>query len=646
MAQILWLVPALPLLAFPLIVLFGKKMPGKGSYLAILAVLVSFGISLVAFILKILAKMPPVDISIPWAVVGQAKLNLGILYDPLTAIMLLVVTIVSLMVHIYSIGYMHDDRRFHWYFAVLALFTAAMLSLVLANNLLQFLISWELMGMCSYLLIGFWYDKPEAMYASKKAFITTRVGDIGLLLGAIMLFWGAKSLHFETIFKFAEEGGLSVSFITAACILLFIGAMGKSAQFPLHVWLPDAMAGPTPASALIHAATMVAAGVYLVARCYPLFELAPTALLVVASIGTITALIAATIAVAQSDIKKVLAYSTISQLGYMMAALGVGGYVAGVFHLVTHAFFKSLLFLGSGSVIHALHTQDMYEMGGLSKKMKITTFTFVLASLAIAGIPPLSGFWSKDEILAHAYHGGYYFAYFVLLFTAFLTAFYMFRLCFLTFFGESRNEHAHPHESPPVMAYPLIVLCLFAVFLGFVNAPFFSSAFTKFVAPHEHILKPDYALIAFSVIAALTGIYLASQLYLRKSVSEQVMIEWLGGTYETLKKGYFIDDFYTRFLVEPFKRFGELIGWFDRTVVDGLVNGIGYLAVRSSDGFADFDKRVVDGIVDYIAERTGKVGDLLRTLQTGHLQKSAVVLVLGSVFVAVVLTITFVVRGI
>ncbi len=399
-----WALPLLPLAAFVVIIATGRKLPRMAAPgLGIAAMGAVFAASL-AYLFAMMGGAEPFSASVPWLQVGDAVIELGVQVDPLTSVMLVVVSLVSLLVQIYSIGYMSDDDRFRWYFGAISLFTAAMLGVVLANGWLLMYMCWEVMGLSSYLLIGFWFEEPIAAKAASKAFLVTRIGDVGFGLALVVMWTQAQSFQFEEVFHLVETGSWFGPTLVAAALLLFLGAMGKSAQFPLHVWLPDAMAGPTPGSALIHAATMVAAGVYLVARSFPLFEANPETLQVVLVIGTITAVLAAMIAVAMNDIKKVLAYSTISQLGYMMIALGLGSWVAAIFHLMTHAFFKALLFLGAGSVIHATHTQDLHEMGGLAKKMPWTAATWVLGALSLAGIPPLAGFWSKDEILLVAYH--------------------------------------------------------------------------------------------------------------------------------------------------------------------------------------------------------------------------------------------------
>ena len=445
-----FLIPALPLVAFLLIAVLASRPEDErvAPGIIITALLGSLALS-VAALLRI-ASDGPFQLTISWLSVGALSFDLGITVDYLAAIMLIVVCTVSLLVQIYSIGYMKDERGYGRYFAYMSLFSGSMLGLVISNNLAQTYIFWELVGICSYLLIGFWYRKPAAAAAAKKAFVVTRFGDLGFLAGILVISaLPGSSFNFSTLAGYVSGHHIAAGTLTLISLLIFSGAVGKSAQFPLHIWLPDAMEGPTPVSALIHAATMVAAGVYLVARCYFLFT--PTSLLVVAIIGAITLFFAATMGVAENDIKRVLAYSTISQLGYMMLALGVGGYVAGVFHLITHAFFKALLFLAAGSVIHAVHTNDMWQMGGLYKRMRITALTCLAGSLALAGVFPFSGFWSKDEILVAAWSSrlpGHMVFFAVAVVAAFLTAFYVFRLWFLTFGGAPRSAAAEQRTNP------------------------------------------------------------------------------------------------------------------------------------------------------------------------------------------------------
>ena len=462
------IIPFLPLLSFFINIAVGKRLPRKGDWLCLGTIAIALAMSIGIFYEVFRAYDPNFryHVVIPWITIGdRALFNTGILIDNVTAVMLLVVTVVSTLVHLFSIGYMHGDPRYSRFFAYLSIFSFSMLGLVLSESFLFIYIFWELVGLSSYLLIGFWFEKKSASDAGKKAFIVNRVGDFGFLIGILIIYATCGVLGYDQVFLAIGEGKLSGTLLTLAGIGVFCGAIGKSAQFPLHVWLPDAMEGPTPVSALIHAATMVAAGVYLVGRVYPMFT--PDAFLFIAFFGLMTLFITATIAVAQNDIKKVLAYSTCSQLGYMIMGLGVGGYTAGLAHLTTHAAFKACLFLGSGSVIHAVHSQDIREMGGLRKKMPITFVTFVIATLAIAGVPGFSGFYSKDMILGAALEFGMksasplHMIFFIgALFTAGLTAFYMFRLVILTFFGAPKDQHKfdHAHESPPNMWVPLVIL--------------------------------------------------------------------------------------------------------------------------------------------------------------------------------------------
>ncbi|OYV99196.1 MAG: NADH-quinone oxidoreductase subunit L [Deltaproteobacteria bacterium 37-65-8] len=479
MIRYAYIIPLLPLASFFINIAVGKRLPRKGDWLSLATILACLAMSVGIFLEVFRAYDPNFKYHVvtPWLTVGDRfTLNVGILVDNITAVMLLVVTGVSTLVHLFSIGYMHGDPRYNRFFAYLSIFSFSMLGLVLSESFFFIYVFWELVGLSSYLLIGFWFEKKSAADACKKAFIANRVGDFGFLIGTLIIFVTCGVLGYDQVFQAIGEGKLSGTLLTIAGIGIFCGAIGKSAQFPLHVWLPDAMEGPTPVSALIHAATMVAAGVYLVGRVYPMFT--PDAFLFIAYIGFITLFIAATIALTQNDIKKVLAYSTCSQLGYMIMGLGVGGYTAGLAHLTTHAAFKACLFLGSGSVIHAVHSQDLREMGGLRKKMPITFVTFLIATLAIAGVPGFSGFFSKDMILAAALEFGmknphHYILFFGALFTAGMTAFYMFRLVILTFFGAPKDHHKydHAHESPPNMCVPLVVLAIFSFSFWF-KSPF------------------------------------------------------------------------------------------------------------------------------------------------------------------------------
>jgi NADH-quinone oxidoreductase subunit L len=511
----------------------------------------------------------PMHAGVVWVQIGSFTVNAGYIQDPLSSTMLVVVSTVSFLVQLYSVGYMRGDDGFARYFTYMGLFVAAMLGLVIADNLLLIYICWELVGICSYLLIGFWYRNRAPANAAKKAFIVTRFGDLGLLLG-IVLIWNSTGT-FDIQALATRVGTLQTGFLTTVALLVFFGAMGKSAQFPLHVWLPDAMEGPTPVSALIHAATMVAAGVFLVARLFFLFQASPVALGVVASIGTLTALMAATIALVQNDIKRVLAYSTISQLGYMMLGLGVGGVTVGIFHLGTHAFFKALLFLCAGSVIHAAHTQDMREMGGLHDRMKVTSWTTIIGALALAGIAPLSGFWSKDEILASAFRSGNILLLVVGVAVAGLTAFYMFRLWYMTFSGSARSEGAaHAHESPFVMALPLVVLASLAVVAGAVNLPG-SNMLTGFLtpgAPHEPFLL---GLAAVSLGVALLGVMTAVALY-RGSPAADPITRLPRVLYNFLAHKWYIDDFFEGVVARLSVAWAGVIAWIDRRIVNGFVD--------------------------------------------------------------------------
>lgn len=557
-----------------------------------------------------------------WLPVGQLRVPVGLQVDALSAVMVLIVTGVGFLIHLYSVGYMHDDPGYARYFAYLNLFTLSMLVLVMADNLPLLFVGWEGVGLCSYLLIGFWYQVDENASAGKKAFVVNRVGDAGFLLGLFVLFWnlgeGARGLTFSELAAHASQ--LSPSVVGWATLLLFIGATGKSAQIPLYVWLPDAMAGPTPVSALIHAATMVTAGVYMIARLHFLFVLAPTTLVVVATIGALTALFAATIGLVQTDIKRVLAYSTVSQLGYMFLAVGVGAFSAGIFHLMTHAFFKALLFLGSGSVIHGMGgEQDVRKMGGLSRYQPITYATFLVGTLAIAGVPGLAGFFSKDMILAAAFAKSP--ALWALgLITAGLTAFYMFRLLFLVFLGECRADakiRHHIHESPPTMTVPLVILAGLSVIGGYVGLPeiwAWGDRFGAFLAPslfaaphagHHAEVWLEYTLMGASVGAAAAGIAVAYWFY-RVSPKVPESLAWrFSGVYRLLLGKYYVDELYDALFVRPTVRTAHWL-WkkFDLAVVDGVVNGS--------------------------AEAVGEAGRWLRRWQTGNVQHYALSLLVGA----------------
>lgn len=606
MIQYAWLVPLFPALAFPVIVFVTRRLKTLSALVGIGAIAASFALSL-GILWETLTfgvtMEKPVEYALSWLALPGAKewalkIEAGVLVDPLSAVMLLVVTLVALLVEIYSVGYMHGDPGFSVFFGYLSLFSASMLGLVLANNFFMMFFFWELVGLCSYLLIGFYFHKPEAARASLKAFVVNRVADFGFMLGFFYLFLMFKTFNFRELAE-ALPHAPHMGLLAVAATLIFAGPIGKSAQFPLHVWLPDAMEGPTPVSALIHAATMVAAGVYLLARAFVLFASIPEVSLLVAYVGGFTALFAATIALAQRDIKRILAYSTMSQLGYMIMAMGVGSMTAGMFHLTTHAIFKALLFLGAGSVIHALHEQDIFRMGGLAKDMKITTGTFVLGALALAGIPPLAGFWSKDEILLAAYSNGYTGLYILGTVVAFLTSFYMFRLIFVAFFGR-RRAGLHGHESPKCMTVPLIILGGLTVVAGFIGAPFVPHGFSSWVYFGEpHHLEPNYFVMATSTLVAILGIYLAWLIYGKEVISPEDLAQRWRSIYTVLYNKYYVDEAYL---------------WFFRRVVLGL-----------AEAFHWHDRHVVDGIFDGVGDTVRWSGHRLRYLQTGSLPVYALV---------------------
>ncbi len=558
-----WLAVAVPLALGVLIWLAGRRAVGVAQWVALLAPITAAAVGIAG-----LEGIQPQ--SAAWLTQGGSSLNVGIAVDGLSAIMLLVVGVVASMVVIFSVGYMAHDPSRSRYFALLALFTASMSLLVMSTSLVTLFIGWELVGACSYLLIGFWYRKPSASSAAMKAFLTTRVGDVGMLLGLAVLWQATGSLDIATVTGGAA--GLTAGTATAAALLLFMGAAGKSAQFPLHIWLPDAMEGPTPVSALIHAATMVAAGVFLVARMWPLFEVSEVARVTILWVGAFTAVFAATVACVQSDIKKVLAYSTISQLGFMFAALGAGAWGAALFHLTTHAAFKALLFLGSGSVIHGTETQDIRQMGGLLRRMPITTATWVVGAAALAGIPPLAGFFSKDAVLASVLHAAPLAGY-ALLGASALTAFYAFRVTWVAFFGDSRAE-TPAHESPLTMTAPLVVLAILALVLGFLGNQIMS------VLGHEPEAL-EAIVAAASVVMALIGISVAAVLYGRGLDRSEALRTRYAAVHALAFGGWGVDSLVSRTIVKP-------VAWFaawvhrriDRQVIDGFVEGLGPVTQR------------------------------------------------------------------
>jgi NADH-quinone oxidoreductase subunit L len=585
--QMVWLIFLLPLFSFIIISLFLRpflnSQPKTAGYITIAALLGSLGLSVWA-LAEVMATGQPLPVpDVTWAVVDGLTIHLGLIMDSLTAVMLIVVTVVSLMVQIYSQGYMKGDAGYPRYYAFMSLFTASMLGLVLADNLLFVYVFWEMVGLCSYLLIGFWFHRPAAANAAKKAFIVTRLGDFGFLAAILLIFFNTGTLDIGELHGLAATGALAGTTLTWAAIGIFSGAVGKSAQFPLHTWLPDAMEGPTPVSALIHAATMVAAGVFLVARTFPLFSHSTEAVTTVAVVGGFTAIFAATMGLVMNDIKRVLAYSTISQLGYMMLGLGVGGIAIGIFHLFNHAFFKALLFLGAGSVNHATGTFDMRKMGGLRKIMPWTYATFLIASLSIAGIWPLAGFWSKDEILASALENQP--VLFVLaMITVFMTAFYMFRVVFMTFGGKYRGggeeAHGQPHESPPVMVMPMVVLAILAVVSGLWNV---TGDFGAFMGHgHTHSFSEGFfgilthSLPWISLILAGLGILLAYAIYSAKWLSAENISRMFQPLYKLFLHKYWLDELYEKVFVGGvlLKGFFAGLQGFDVHGVDGAVNGV------------------------------------------------------------------------
>jgi len=603
--EIVKFTPLFPLIGFLINGLFNKKIPEKSSgIIASASIFISFVLTCWAFFL--LLGLPEHDRTIEttwfeWIVSGSFVTSISYLFDPLSAVMMLVVTGVGFLIHVFSIGYMHGDGGANRYFAYLNLFIFAMLNLVMANNLLLLYLGWEGVGLCSYLLIGFWFHKKSASDAGKKAFIVNRIGDFGFAIGLMLLFWtlsaaGHPTINILEINHLAPEILAGTTVVTVITLLLFLGATGKSAQLPLYVWLPDAMEGPTPVSALIHAATMVTAGVYMVCRLSALYVLAPASMMVVAIVGAATALFAATIGLVQNDIKRVLAYSTISQLGYMFLACGVGAFAAGIFHLMTHAFFKALLFLGAGSVMHALSGElDMRNMGGLKKYLPATFATMFIATLAISGVPLFSGFFSKDEILFKAFSSpqGSVILWTIGLLAAILTAFYMFRLLFMTFYGKSRMtpeaEH-HVHESPRVMTIPLLILAILALIGGYIGLPkalgggawfeeFLNPVFASAQKSHletTHVSHSiEYLLMFASIMAAAVGISLAYKFYISDPERPRRLAEKFSGLYQVVLNKYYVDEFYDFIIVRPLVRFSMICWQFaDVKIIDGLANGL------------------------------------------------------------------------
>jgi NADH-quinone oxidoreductase subunit L len=646
--QLVWLIILLPLFSFIINGLIIRPLVKPEYRVAGYITIGAIGASAILSVWTLFSVMSetPHELAVPditWVVIENGvTIHLGLIVDSLTAVMLIVVTVVSLMVQIYSQGYMHGDTGYHRYFCFMSLFTFSMLGLVLADNLLFMFVFWEMVGLCSYLLIGFWYHRKSAADAAKKAFIVTRIGDFGFLAGILILFFNTGTFDIAELHGLAVAGVLGGTALTWAAIGIFGGAIGKSAQFPLHVWLPDAMEGPTPVSALIHAATMVAAGVFLVARMFPLFTYSIDAVTVVAIIGGFTAIFAATMGLVMNDIKRVLAYSTVSQLGYMILGLGAigvamaeegnvglevakAGVAIGIFHLFTHAFFKSLLFMGAGSVNHSTGTFDMRLMGGLRKTMPWTYATFLIGSLSLAGIWPLSGFWSKDEILLSAQDGGPTVLFWFAMITVFLTAFYMFRAIFMTFHGEYRGgatddgvDHSHTHESPLVMVAPMVFLAILAVIAGWWNV---AGGYGSFMGHEAHDVAHSFfeglftpfthTLPVIALVVALFGIFMAYVIYIRRWLTAESVGRVFGPLYTLVFRKYFFDELYENVIVKL-------------ALIKGLFNG-----------FQLFDSRGVDGTVNGVADGVVSGGRAIRHAQTGQLQLYGLFIGIGVVILSV-----------
>src|SRR5215203_3466999 len=620
-------IPGFPALVFLILALFGRYLRENAQFIAIIGLVFSlvFSSFSLAAVAGVTGEAGPIDFALNWIDLGEGgSFQMGVYIDGLAAVMLVVVCFVSLMIQLYSGEFMRDDPRFAWYYAVLNLFTASMLGLVLAPNFIELYVFWELVGLCSYLLIGHWFERPAAAKAAQKAFIVTRIGDAALFVGIVMFWRATGTSSYEGISEAAQAGFIGGSFFATAVVLVFAGAIGKSAQFPLHVWLPDAMEGPTPVSALIHAATMVAAGVYLVARTYDIFVQSPTAMLVVAYIGGFTALMAATMALVKKDIKRVIAYSTVSQLGYMMLGLGLGNYTAGIFHLYNHAFFKALLFLCAGSIIYAMDSYNLFEMGGLRRRMPITFWTMLIAGLSLSGIFPFAGFWSKDAIVASTYEEHYYLLFGMALLTVFLTAFYVFRAIFLAFTGEPRTEPAREaEESPGIMTGPMMLLAFFAVVSGWVGIPEgfglpVRDYFSEFVHPSEFAAATlgheahafSFVLGGISVVVGLLGIGLAYTLYVARPELAGELASRFSWLHKFLDEGWYFDALYGATFVRFAMWLGRATREFDRKVISGLVGGVG--------------------------RGTLETGGLLQRLQSGGVQNYALFILLSVLIIGVI----------
>jgi len=648
LAQWAWLIVVVPFAAMLAIIFFGKRMPREGGEIAVGAMGFVFVYAAVLLILNITQGVV-YEHSIQVAQIGSVTVEWGWVVDGLSTMMYFVVGTLSFLVFTYALGYMKGDVRVTWFFAAFTFFAGSMLVLVSAPNLIQLIVGWEGVGIASYLLIGHYWEQKENSSAGMKAFYTNKVADIGLIIGAIILGTAVGSFRYSSILDAATANAAVLRPVAVlGGVLLFIGAMGKSAQFPFHVWLPDAMAGPTPVSSLMHAATMVTAGVYLIARMYPLYAgMAADMRVLIVVIGTITLLIAGLLAIVQDDLKRVLAYSTVSQLGYMVAALGAGGYTAGLFHLWTHAFFKGLLFLTAGSVIHAVHSNNMSDMGGLRKKMPVTFWSFTSATLALVAIIPFAGFFSKDEILATLGQNGYRAAMWVGILGAFITAFYMGRAMFLTFFGTYKGD-AHVHESPAVMAVPMAILGVAALVAGWVNIPGIYEGFHEWVGVRA-ITFPSFAPEAFDVPVMLTGLGFAlagliiAYFFYYADADTQVARDRvrIPVLWPFLEHKYYLDDLYLAMLVNPIKGpIARAVDWSNSYIIDGVVNGAGVLArLISRFVYGDLDQKGIDLAVNTAAIVTGSAGGRVRRLQTGKVQQYAAMTLVGVALLVIAIVI-------
>ena len=646
LAQYAWLLVLLPFVAALIITFMGKYLPLKGAEVALATIGLIFLYSSALMYSHITGGVVN-EFFINVGSIGVFDIEFGWVVDGLSIMMYFVVGTVALLVFIYATNYMEGEIRYTFFFTSLTLFAGSMLVLVSSPTLIQILIGWELVGVCSYLLIGHYWEKKDNSSAAMKAFITNKIADVGLMIGIIILALNTGTLRISEILYQATheyEKLSSVAFIAA--ILLFIGAMGKSAQFPLHVWLPDAMAGPTPVSALMHAATMVTAGVYLLARMFPFYKsMAPDALDIVMLFGVITLLAAGLIAVVQDDLKKVLAYSTVSQLGYMVAAIGSGAYTAALFHLWTHAFFKALLFLGAGSVIHAVHSNSMLEMGGLRKVMPKTFATFIIGTVALAGLPPFAGFFSKDEILASFNHEGEITFFFIAVLGAFITAFYMTRAVSLTFLGEYRG-HGHPHESHNLMTTPLLALSVFAIASGWVNIPGVYTGFTDWVTTRKnkiveyHPESFDLFALSSGLLAGLLGIALGYYLYQLQGSAEtgddKIKIQPI---WSVLENKYYLDDFYFKYVIDPVKiNISKAVDKFNTNVIDRFVNGFGQIAsLLGGIVYNNFDQNGIDKLLNMSSSGTDSFGGKVKLLQTGKTQQYLMLFLGGVVTISLLI---------